>query len=296
MEMKQFILIAPPGVGGKDHAASLARRWQIPHVSMEELLQQAVASGSDAGLEARPYVEAGERVPDEVVLQLMRRRFEQMDTMLKGWVLDGFPRTLTQAQGFNEWWESLGQSAPTAVYLKTMQGILMNRLVNEPGQTGSAEAIRRRLEHYQAEVEPILEYYQRRNQLKTVNASVSFAEVARDLANLGHEPTDAAPLIRDEAELDVLIYSKPRLVVDCMASWCGSCQQVTPFINRLAEEYRDRVNVMKLDFDANRQISKRFGLKGIPAVLFFKDGQLLETLTGVKSYNEYNAALNRLLD
>lgn len=80
-----------------------------------------------------------------------------------------------------------------------------------------------------------------------------------------------------------------------MAPWCGSCKQVSPFIDQLAEEYRDRVNVMKINFDANRQISKRFGLQGIPAVLYFKNGQLQTTLTGVKSYAEYNNAIARLL-
>jgi len=84
--------------------------------------------------------------------------------------------------------------------------------------------------------------------------------------------------------------------VDCMAAWCGSCKQVSPLIDQLATEYRDRVQVMKIDFDANRQISKRFGLQGIPAVMFFKDGKLLTILTGVKSYGEYSTAIAHLLD
>jgi len=294
--MKQLILIAPPGVEVQDHAATLASRWQVPQVSMDDLLQQAIVSGSDVGLEICPYVEAGKSVPDRLLLKLMQRRFEQIDTMLKGWVLDGFPRTVAQAQGFDDWWQSMGQDVPTVIYLKAMKGVLMNRLASQPGQMKSTEAIRRQLEQYLAEVEPVLDYYRNHNRLKTINASVSVAEVARDLTNLGQEPTDAAPLIRDEAELDELIDSKPNLVVDCMASWCGSCRQVTPAIEKLAQEYRDRVNVMKIDFDANRQLSRRFGLQGIPAVMFFKDGQLLETLTGVKSYAEYDVAITNLLD
>jgi thioredoxin len=152
------------------------------------------------------------------------------------------------------------------------------------------------LELQQAEVESLLEYYQQQNQLKIINANLSFAEVDRDLARLGQEPTGAALLIHDETELDALIASQSRLVVDCMASWCASCKQVTPSIDKLAEEYRDRVTVTKIDFDVNQQITKRFGLKGIPAVMFFKDGELRETLTGVKSYAEYNAVVTSLLN
>jgi len=86
------------------------------------------------------------------------------------------------------------------------------------------------------------------------------------------------------------------LVVDCMASWCGSCKQVTPSIDKLAKKYGDRIKVMKIDFDANQHITQRFGLKGIPAVMFFKDGELLETLVGVKSYAEYDAAVASLFE
>lgn len=296
MKTKQFILLGPPGARVQEHAIALAEQWHIPHVSTRELLHEAIANQTALGAEASPYVEAGELVPDTIVLKLMRQRFEQPDTVLNGWILDGFPRTIAQAQGFDDWCSAMGLPAATVVYFKVMTGILMNRLHSQLGQTEPLSAIRRRVEQHQAEVEPLLEYYQQRDQLKTINASLSFAEVARDLACLGQEHVGAAPLIQDEAELDTLIHSKSMLVVDCMASWCGSCKQVTPSIDKLAEEYGDRVKVMKIDFDANRQISKRFGLKGIPAVMFFKNGELRETLVGVKSYREYSAAVTNLLD
>ncbi|WP_071527180.1 nucleoside monophosphate kinase [Nodosilinea nodulosa] len=305
MSAKQFILLGLPGVGVKAQAASLAQRWGIPHVSMGELFRQAADQGSAAGLEARAYLEAGELVPDALTMKLIRKRFEQPDTMLKGWVLDGFPRTLAQAQGFDDWWLAFGQSAATVVYLKAMTELLISRLAAERGQAESVSGLRNRLERYQEEIDPVLEYYrqpraeadpQGQSRLKTINGNLSAAEVAHELAQLGQKDTGAAQLITNEAELDSLIAEKSRLVVDCMASWCGSCKQVTPSIDRLAEAYKDRVTVMKIDFDTNRQLSKRFGLKGIPAVMFFKNGERLETLTGVKSYQEYSTALAHLLD
>jgi thiol-disulfide isomerase/thioredoxin len=121
---------------------------------------------------------------------------------------------------------------------------------------------------------------------------------------LDQTDTGAARLVANEAELDQLLAKTPYLVVDCMASWCGSCKQIAPFIDRLAETYSDgrrpvprdhRATVVKIDFDVNRQITKRFGLQGIPAVMFFQQGDLRETLTGVKAYSEYQSAIERLL-
>ncbi|WP_346290657.1 thioredoxin family protein [Sphaerothrix gracilis] len=102
-------------------------------------------------------------------------------------------------------------------------------------------------------------------------------------------------MIKDEAELDSLLAAESVLVVDCMAAWCGSCKLVTPLIDQLAVAYGDRVKVMKIDFDANQQIPQRFGLKGMPAVMFFKEGELQETLVGVKPYQEYSAVVSRFL-
>ncbi len=296
METKQFILLAPPGAKGTEHAVALATRWAVPYVSMSELLQAAIANGGEIAAAVRPYLATGEPLPDDLALKLVKRRLEQPDTVLNGWVLEGFPRSVGQAQGLNDWWACMGRPLPIAIYLKAMLGILMNRLAAVPGQTATTPALKRSLEHHQTEVTPLVEYYQQQEQLTILNANHSFAEVARDLAEIGQSQSDAAPIIEDEAELDTLIYGQSRLVVDCMAPWCGSCKQVSPFIDQLAEEYRDRVNVMKINFDANRQISKRFGLQGIPAVLYFKNGQLLTTLTGVKSYTEYSAAVSNLLE
>jgi thioredoxin len=295
MKTKQFILLGPPGVGVSIQAAALAERWQVPHVAMGNLLREAISKESAIGVESRPYVDAGELVPDASVIKLIRRRFEQPDTMLKGWILEGFPRTLAQAQAFDDWWAAVGQPAATVAYLKATAEFLIIRILNESSDKPPISAIRNRLEAYQRSLEPLLEHYQQQSQLATINASLSFAEVASALAQLGQEDTGAAKLIHDEAELDALLASEPLLVVDCMASWCGSCKQVAPSVDKLAEVYGDAVTVMKIDFDANRQITKRFELKGIPAVMFFKDGKWMETLTGVKAYQEYSAAATRLL-
>lgn len=104
-----------------------------------------------------------------------------------------------------------------------------------------------------------------------------------------------ANFIKDETEFDALLAEGNILVVDCTASWCGPCKLVAPLIDRLAEEYVDRVQVFKLDIDENKSIAKRFGLRSIPAVIFFKAGEKVEIIVGVKSYEEFSLAVTRLL-
>jgi thioredoxin 1 len=104
-----------------------------------------------------------------------------------------------------------------------------------------------------------------------------------------------ANFIQDETEFDSLLTAESLLVVDCTATWCGPCKLVAPLIDRLADEYGDRAKVLKLDLDRNKPVAKRFGLKSIPAVLFFKQGKLMETVLGVKTYEEFTAAVERHL-
>jgi thioredoxin 1 len=104
-----------------------------------------------------------------------------------------------------------------------------------------------------------------------------------------------ATFIQDETEFDSLLKSESLLVVDCTATWCGPCKLVAPLIDRLADDYSDRAKVFKLDLDSNKPVAKRFGIKSIPAVMVFKQGKLIETLVGVKPYEEFTAAVERQL-
>jgi thioredoxin 1 len=105
-----------------------------------------------------------------------------------------------------------------------------------------------------------------------------------------------AEFIKDETEFDTLLAEGNVLVVDCTATWCGPCKLVAPLIDRLAAEYGDRAGIFKLDIDANKAFPKRFGLRSIPAVIFFKAGEKVEIIVGVKSYEEFSLALTNLLD
>ncbi len=106
---------------------------------------------------------------------------------------------------------------------------------------------------------------------------------------------NTATFIQDQTEFENLRKTTSLLVVDCTATWCGPCKVIAPFIDQLAENYSDRATVTKLDIDGNKALAKEFGLKSIPAVLFFKSEELVETMIGVKTYAEYSATLEKHL-
>lgn len=101
--------------------------------------------------------------------------------------------------------------------------------------------------------------------------------------------------IQSEAELDELIANQTLLVVDCTATWCGPCKLVAPLIDQLNEAYSDRAQIRKLDLDDHKPVAKRFEVRSIPAVMFFKGGEQVETLVGAKTYDEYSTTLEKYL-
>ncbi|MBD2123795.1 thioredoxin [Trichocoleus sp. FACHB-262] len=104
-----------------------------------------------------------------------------------------------------------------------------------------------------------------------------------------------AEYIQGETEFNTLLESEPLLVVDCTATWCGPCKLVAPLVDQLAIDYSDRAKVCKLDLDSNKDVAKRFGIRSIPAIMIFKQGELAETLVGAKPYAEFTSALDKYL-
>ena len=99
----------------------------------------------------------------------------------------------------------------------------------------------------------------------------------------------------EENEFDALLSNEKVVVVDFTATWCGPCRLVSPLMEQLAVEYQGRASVVKVDVDNNKPVFKRFGLRSIPAVLIFKDGELAETIVGVSPYEQFTGAVDKLL-
>ena len=89
-------------------------------------------------------------------------------------------------------------------------------------------------------------------------------------------------------EFDQLLANKKLVVADYTATWCGPCRVVAPLIDKLATDYSDQVSVVKIDIDENKDNAKKYGIRSIPAVLVFRDGELVESLFGSKTYEKYS--------
>jgi len=106
--------------------------------------------------------------------------------------------------------------------------------------------------------------------------------------------TEIVPYVQ-ESEFDTLLSEEKIVVVDFTATWCGPCRLVSPLMEQLADAYKDCVKVIKVDVDNNKPLFRKFGLRSIPAVLIFKDGELAEKIIGVSSYEQFSSAVEKLL-
>lgn len=103
-----------------------------------------------------------------------------------------------------------------------------------------------------------------------------------------------AEYIQDKKFKELLKEDLP-LMVDCTASWCGPCKLVSPLMDRLAASYEGKATVVKLDIDKNKDTAQKYGIRSIPAILLFKNGELIETIVGVSPYERFSEALDALL-
>ncbi len=135
---------------------------------------------SPLGIKAQSYVDAGELVPDQLVQDLVKERLNQPDAK-SGWILDGFPRKVTQAAFLGELLTKIGQGGEKVVNLDVPDEVVIARLLARGRKDDSEEVIRRRLEVYRAETAPLIDYYRDRQKLLTVNGNQSQEEVTIEL-------------------------------------------------------------------------------------------------------------------
>jgi adenylate kinase len=169
----RLILLGAPGSGKGTQGEALAAQFDVRHVSTGELLRRHIAEQTDLGREAQPFVRRGELVPDDIVLQMAGA--EVIDAAAEGgYVLDGFPRTLTQAERAFELAAPAGVTADAVVYLAVPDDVARERLLHRgEGRADDAdpEVIERRLRVFHEETEPLLDFYRSRGILVTVDAA-----------------------------------------------------------------------------------------------------------------------------
>ncbi|MDY6781822.1 MAG: adenylate kinase [Cyanobacteriota bacterium] len=180
---KRLIFLGPPGAGKGTQAQQLAESMSIPHISTGEILRSAIASATPLGTRAKAYVDAGELVPDALMLDLIRDRLAQPDAR-EGWILDGFPRNVSQAEFLDKLLSELKQQTDCVLSLTVPDEVLIARLLGRGRRDDSEETIRRRLEVYREQTAPVNDFYQKRQVLHGVNGDRSPETVTAALREL----------------------------------------------------------------------------------------------------------------
>lgn len=161
----------------------LASLKQIPHISTGEILRASVAGQTTLGVKAKEYMDRGELVPDQLVIDLIRERLAESDAKT-GWILDGYPRNVTQADSLAKLVTELGQTLDQVVNLDVPDEVLVERLLSRGRKDDNEEVIRRRLEVYREQTAPLIEYYEARQSLTTIDGNRSMEEVTMVLKEI----------------------------------------------------------------------------------------------------------------
>jgi adenylate kinase len=206
-----LILLGPPGAGKGTQAGRIVEEYGIPHVSTGDILRGAVKNQTQMGLEAKKYMDAGELVPDSVVIGIVKDRLQEPDTA-KGFLMDGFPRTIPQAEALDAALDGLGRAVTKTIVVLVEEEELVRRLsgrricrvcqtpfhvvFNPPKKEGvcdkcggelyqrdddSEATVRNRLEVYRNQTEPLIDYYDQAGLVARIDGAQSPEKVYEDV-------------------------------------------------------------------------------------------------------------------
>lgn len=210
----RLVILGGPGAGKGTQARRLCHQLGISEISTGDALRHAIASQSELGCQAQPYVEKGELVPDPILIEFMRQRLLQPDTH-QGWLLEGYPRTAFQAEELDFLLEDLEQRLDWAIYLEVSESVMMNRSVKRSHRSSEPslclqiapsspsdsshqdrlskgnlrsddrpEIVQRRIELFHERTVPILEYYGYRQRLLTIQGDQPAEQVQQEILRL----------------------------------------------------------------------------------------------------------------
>ncbi|MEG4115664.1 MULTISPECIES: nucleoside monophosphate kinase [unclassified Microcoleus] len=179
----RVVILGGPGAGKGTQAELLCSNLSLPLLAVGDILREAIAEDTDLGKLAVSYVERGELVPDAIMIEFFRRRLLLWD-VFNGWVLEGYPRTAFQAEELDFLLEELAQELDWAVWLKVPIEVLLSRSIERDRSDDHPKILQRRLDLFHECTLPLLEYYEYRNKLLTIDGAQPPQQVQQDILKL----------------------------------------------------------------------------------------------------------------
>lgn len=210
----KIVLLGPPGAGKGTQAKSISNRYSIPHISTGDIFRKNISENTPLGVEAKTYMDNGQLVPDEVTINMVKDRLQQNDCK-NGYLLDGFPRTVLQAEALDSFLIERGESIDTALLIEVPKEFILERMTgrrvcpscgasyhikfNPPANDGKCdfcgsdviqrkddteETVKERLEVYENQTQPLIDFYENKKQLSVVDGTQAINEVFESICNI----------------------------------------------------------------------------------------------------------------
>ena len=210
----KIIMLGAPGAGKGTQAKKIAEKYSIPHISTGDIFRANIKNNTELGKKAKTYMDKGELVPDELVVDLIMDRFKEADCA-NGYVLDGFPRTVAQAEALQEFLESRDENLDTALCIEVPSSFILERMTgrrvclscgasyhikfNPPAVDGVCdvcgdnviqrkddveETVKERLDVYERQTQPLIDFYKEKNLLSTVDGTKAINEVFESICEI----------------------------------------------------------------------------------------------------------------
>ncbi|MCG8330644.1 MAG: adenylate kinase [Chitinophagales bacterium] len=189
--MINLVLFGPPGSGKGTQAAKLVEKYNLLHISTGDLFRYEMGNNTPLGQEAKSYIEKGELVPDEVTIGMLRNKVDA-NPDVEGYIFDGFPRTVPQAEALDRLLETKEQTVSKLVMLDVQDDELVSRLLNRGKTSGRADdndesIIRNRIEVYKSETSPVFDFYNTQGKAAKIDGIGSIEEIfGRICAEIDH--------------------------------------------------------------------------------------------------------------
>ena len=209
----RIVLLGPPGAGKGTQAKSISNKYSIPHISTGDIFRKNISENTPLGIEAKKYIDNGQLVPDQVTIDMVKDRLQHNDCE-NGYLLDGFPRTVSQAEALQEFLQKRKESLDTALCIEVPRDFILERMTGRrvcpscgasyhikfnPPIEGKCElcgsdvvqrkddteaTVKERLDVYDSQTQPLINYYDAEGLLKTVDGTKAINEVFESICNI----------------------------------------------------------------------------------------------------------------